>query len=152
MREHYFDQREPQSTLPPRFEVTKENPKPELVFYGIPANIDAIYAIAEEHYRKNGIPFLADPLMFYAAMDLINEACGSADKHITAHLPACSYNDDNDWVVALYNNHNMARRGFPDRVKEDRYVEIIRKMLHQPERPPKLWFWAQEQTSAQPIH
>lgn len=150
MREHFLDQREPVPTLPPRFRVTQENPKPDLVFYGVPANLDAIYAIAEDHLRGQGIAFEDNPSLIYLAVSLLNEACDV--MHITAHRPICPYNNDDEWVVALYNNRNMARRGFPNEAEETRLVQIIQDMLHQPERPPKLWFWAQFDHSVQPIH
>ena len=150
MREHFLDQREPVPILPPRFQLTAENPKADLVLYGIPVNVDAIYAIAENHYREKGIPFEPDNIMFYVAMTLINDACGV--DHITAHAATCPYDDDRNWVIALYNNRNMTSRQFPDPEKEDRFVDIILKLLRQTDKPPKLWIWARDQECIQNIY
>ena len=113
MRDNFIDQREPAAELPPRFFPVQGRPKQDLILYGIPANIDEIYAIAENDLRAKGIPFEDDPRLFYAALKIINEACGVG--HITAHRPMCPFDADRNWLVALYTNRNMARLGFPSR-------------------------------------
>ena len=87
------------------------------------------------------IPYLGDvSCMLHYVNLLMNTFCDV--DFLRVSRPAVSYSYYCDWMIVFYTNRNIRQDDSIDTQKEDELVHLLHKLLRLPEKPPKLWFWA----------
>jgi hypothetical protein len=118
--------------LPAEYKVTESNPKPPLLTYGIPAEVDKISAYGHKHESERPEP--GKPFDRWFAMLVLS-------KHVQYPLrlgfPAMLATEYTT-VVVLYTNYNMDKKKLVQEDEED-VVAMIKEALELDEDVRPRW-------------
>ncbi|KAI0057674.1 hypothetical protein BV25DRAFT_1361455 [Artomyces pyxidatus] len=132
------EQRKPQVTLPSKYQMTRDNPDPPILAYGIFRTRDQLFDYAKKHDLR--APHAPDAPMDpkYCIPPCLERLRVQTDEPYLSIIPIWSPTEDDWHVVTLYTNHTMHLLRCIDADEQD-ILRILREELGT-DGPP-MWYW-----------